>query len=331
MDLLAAFGLPVLVGILIGILSGLLGIGGGTIMVPVFRLAFGLSPLMSTATSLFTIIPTSISGAVSHIKGKTCVPALGLTMGVGGALTSPVGVWLASLSPAWLVMLAAALIIGYSAVNMLRKAVKAPSKRKSAGLKCESSGPSAAAPGDSGARRSAAQDPSDPSCASLLRSDDGINSAQTAPPSPGAAAEGVGMGNHDENASAVPKLSRKQLLIGVAIGLGAGLMSGYVGVGGGFIMVPLMLSLIHIPMKLASGTSLIAILILAIPGTIENGLVGNIDYAVGLSVAIGSIPGAILGAMLVKRVPERALRFIFGGFLIIAAIVLFLNEFGVLG
>ena len=322
MDLLAAFGLPVLVGVFIGILSGLLGIGGGTIMVPVFRLAFGLSPLMSTATSLFTIIPTSISGAVSHIKGKTCVPALGLAMGLGGALTSPVGVWLASLSPAWLVMLAAALIIGYSAVNMLRKAVKAPSKR-------ESSGPVAEA-GDSGDRRSAAQDPSDPSCAALLRSDDVIISAQTTPPSP-ASATGFGTGNHDEDAPSVHGLSRKQLLIGAAIGLGAGLMSGYVGVGGGFIMVPLMLSLIHIPMKLASGTSLIAILILAIPGTIENGIAGNIDYMVGLSVAIGSIPGAVLGAMLVKRVPERALRFIFGGFLIIAAIVLFLNEFGILG
>ena len=168
MDLLAAFGLPVLVGVFIGILSGLLGIGGGTIMVPVFRLAFGLSPLMSTATSLFTIIPTSISGAVSHIKGKTCVPALGLAMGLGGALTSPVGVWLASLSPAWLVMLAAALIIGYSAVNMLRKAVKAPSKRKTPESRRESSGPSAAAPGDSGARRSAARPSA--SCASLLRS-----------------------------------------------------------------------------------------------------------------------------------------------------------------
>ena len=329
MDLLAAFGLPVFVGVFIGILSGLLGIGGGTIMVPVFRLAFGLSPLMSTATSLFTIIPTSISGAVSHIKGKTCVPALGLAMGLGGALTSPVGVWLASLSPAWLVMLAAALIIGYSAVNMLRKAVKAPSKRKTAESRRESSGPSAAAPGDSGARRSAARPSA--SCASLLRSDGEINSSQTAPSSPGAAAEGVGTGNHDETTPAVPKLSRKQLLIGAAIGLGAGLMSGYVGVGGGFIMVPLMLSLIHIPMKLASGTSLIAILILAIPGTIENGIAGNIDYVVGLSVAIGSIPGAVLGAMLVKRVPERALRFIFGGFLIIAAIVLFLNEFGILG
>ena len=48
-------------------------------------------------------------------------------------------------------------------------------------------------------------------------------------------------------------------------------------------------------------------------------------------VAVGSIPGAVLGARLVKKVPERTLRFIFGGFLIIAAIVLFLNEFGILG
>lgn len=270
--------LPVAVGVLIGVLSGLLGIGGGTIMVPVFRLAFGLNPLVSTATSLFTIIPTSISGAVSHLKGKTCVPALGLAMGLGGAVTSPLGVWLSGISPTWLVMLAAALIIGGSAVNMLVKAAKAkPAK---------------------------ASDPA----------------AKGAPAAPAAAV-----------ATAVPKLSRKQLLIGVAIGLGAGVMSGYVGVGGGFIMVPLMLSLIHIPMKLASGTSLIAILILAIPGTVENGFAGNIDFLTGISVAVGSIPGAVAGSFLVRKVPERALRFIFGGFLIVAAIVLFLNEFGILG
>ena len=301
MDILLMLGLPIVVGVFIGVLSGLLGIGGGTIMVPVFRLAFGLSPLMSTATSLFTIIPTSISGAVSHLKGKTCVPALGLAMGIGGALTSPVGVRLASLSPAWLVMLAAALIIGYSAVNMLLKALKTPAKGKE--REKEKGKPAAAA--------------------------DVAAAASAEGAAPAAAVASVSASAPD-----VPpalKFSRKQLLIGIAIGLGAGLMSGYVGVGGGFIMVPLMLTLINIPMKLASGTSLIAILILAIPGTIENGIVGNIDYVTGLMVAVGSIPGAVLGARLVKKVPERTLRFIFGGFLIIAAIVLFLNEFGILG
>ena len=50
----------------------------------------------------------------------------------------------------------------------------------------------------------------------------------------------------------------------------------------------------------------------------------------GIMVAIGSIPGAVIGARLVRKVPERILRFIFGGFLIVAAIVLVLNETGVI-
>lgn len=321
-DVLLNFGLPAVVGLGIGILSGLLGIGGGTIMVPIFRLAFGLNPLMSTATSLFTIIPTSVSGAVSHVKGKTCVLALGVAAGIGGAITSPVGVWLASVSPGWLVMLAAALIIGYSAVNMLKKALKAPSSRKSAPEPL---------PADGGG--ATLRTPSSPShdCGSGAHEAEGRAAQRgVAQPLSAGAAEGEAAksaaGAGDEVPPA-PKLSVRQLLMGSAIGLGAGLASGYVGVGGGFIMVPLMLSVVGIPMKLASGTSLIAVMILAIPGTIENALAGNIDYIVGLSVAVGSIPGAVIGAHLVKRVPERLLRFIFGGFLIVAAVILFLNEF----
>ena len=119
MDVFVAYIAPVLVGIGIGILSGMLGIGGGTVMVPIFRLAFDMSAIMSTATSLFTIIPTSISGAVSHIRAKTCIVSLGVAAGIGGACTSPLGVWLATISPAGLIMAAAALIIGYSAVSKM--------------------------------------------------------------------------------------------------------------------------------------------------------------------------------------------------------------------
>ena len=104
------------VGVVVGILSGLLGIGGGTLMVPLFRLGFGLSALASTATSLFTIIPTSLVGFITHIKNKTCIPQLGIVCGLAGACTSPLGVHLANMSPAWMVMLAAAIIIGFSTV-----------------------------------------------------------------------------------------------------------------------------------------------------------------------------------------------------------------------
>ena len=285
-EVLVHFVVPALVGVLIGIASGLLGIGGGTVMVPIFRLAFGMSATMSTATSLFAIIPTSISGAISHVKGKTCIPALGIAAGLGGACMSPIGVWLAQLSPDWLVMLAAALIIGYSAINMFKKAFKIPQAGQPA------TGVDAAA------------------AASRTSLGDAAASTPTADDS---------------------SLSRKQLLQGAAIGLVAGLASGYVGVGGGFIMVPLMLSIIGIPMRKASGTSLIAVMILAIPGVIEQGIIGNINYLAGIAIVIGTIPGAVIGARLVTKVPERTLRLLFGCFLIVAAVMLVLNEVGIFG
>ena len=277
MDVFAAFIAPALAGVFVGVMSGLLGVGGGTIIVPIFRLAFGMSPLASTATSLFAIIPTSISGVVAHARAKTCVPKLGLALGVGGAVMSPMGVWLASVSPGWLVICVAAIVIGFSALKMFKKAVKcAPTPRA----------------GRAGGNVQAA-------------------SAKAVP---------------DQ-----PVLSRKRYLQGACIGLIAGLASGYVGVGGGFIMVPLMLAVLDIPMSLASGTSLIAIMILAIPGVIEQGLLGNIEYLAGIAIVVGSIPGALVGARLVRVVPERQLRFIFGGFLLVAAVMLMLNEFGILG
>ena len=49
------------------------------------------------------------------------------------------------------------------------------------------------------------------------------------------------------------------------------------------------------------------------------------------AIAVGSIPGAVIGARLVRVVPELALRFVFGFFLIVAAVILVLNEFGILG
>ncbi len=286
-------------GLAIGICSGLLGIGGGTVMVPIFRLAFGMSAVASTATSLFTIIPTSISGAVTHVRGKTCIPRLGAAMGLAGALTSPAGVWLAQISPPWAVMLVAALIISYSAVKILGKALVTDSR---SGRSREDATGRVAQP--------AASAPAGAAAASGLAAE-----------ADGGAAEGV----------AAPKLSGRQLALGALIGLGAGLASGYVGVGGGFIMVPLMLAFLGIPLKLASGTSLLAVMLLAVPGTIEQGLLGNIDYLAGIVVALGSVPGAFIGARLVSRVPERTLRLIFGGFLLVAALLLVLKETGVLG
>ena len=322
MDVFAAFIAPALAGVFVGVMSGLLGVGGGTIMVPIFRLAFGMSPLASTATSLFAIIPTSISGVVAHTHAKTCVPKLGLALGVGGAVVSPMGVWLASVSPGWLVICVAAMVIGFSAFKMFKKAVKcAPAPRAGrAGSNAQAASAKCAPAQFAAAKDVPAQAAGSGNVASSSQgaasASQGAASAYTSGPKP---------------VPDQPVLSRKQYLQGACIGLIAGLASGYVGVGGGFIMVPLMLAVLDIPMSLASGTSLIAIMILAIPGVIEQGLLGNIDYLAGIAIVIGSIPGALVGARLVRVVPERQLRFIFGGFLLAAAVMLMLNEFGILG
>lgn len=335
------------VGVLVGVLSGLLGIGGGTIMVPIFRLGFGLQAIQATATSLFTIIPTSLSGCITHVKNKTCIVPVGLAAGLGGAVTSPVGVWLASISPAWLIMLAAAVIIGYSAVNMLRKAVKKPAGKaapektaaKGASEKAAAkSVPENAAVGGSDAAATPA-----PGTDATTTSVSGTDAATTCASSVDAPAAGVATdagaasalaASSPAAAPSVPapavdsafRVSRKHIVTGALIGLGAGVMSGYVGVGGGFIMVPLFLSLLNVPMKKASGTSLIAVTILAIPGVIEQAMMGNVDFLVGIAMAVGSIPGAVLGAQLVKFVPERALRILFGAFLLVMAVILVGNE-----
>lgn len=266
LSMLAAF---VSVGLLVGVLSGMLGIGGGTILVPVFKLGFGMPALGATATSLFTIIPTSISGVISHVRGKTCVPRFGVAAGLGGAVTSPLGVWLASLSPAWATMVAAACVIAYSACTMLSKAF-ALWKR--------------------------------------TRRDGGNGPAQRD-------------GDYGPVSYEVPQ-GAKPMALAALIGLVAGVLSGYVGVGGGFLMIPLFMQLLRMPMKLTSGTSLIGVLMLSVPGTVVQALLGNVQWLAGICVAVGAIPGAIIGTKLLARVPELALRFIFGGFLLVAAALL---------
>lgn len=318
MELVGMAAASIVVGLVVGVLSGMLGIGGGTILVPVFKLAYLMEPIACTATSLFTIIPTSVSGVVSHVRGKTCIPKLGIAAGIGGAITSPVGVWLATQSADWMIMAAAAVIIAYSSFMMFRKALKAPRTPKA--------GKSSAARSDVSRETFAAPCGGSASVAPAA--------APAAPSAPSAATSVHASVATARNASStvvpavppIPTLTRKQLATGTGIGLVAGLASGYVGVGGGFLMVPMMLQLIHAPMKLTSGTSLVAVMILAIPGVVMQAMLGNVNWVAGIAVACGSIPGATVGAHLVSRIPERTLRFIFSGFLIIAAAALIANQ-----
>lgn len=339
MDQLGLLIVSLAVGVGVGVLSGLLGIGGGTVLVPVFKLGYALSPIMSTATSLATIIPTSISGAISHARRKTCVPSLGVAAGLGGAITSPVGVWLATMSPDWAIMVAAAAVIAYSAITMFSKALKAPKGKGTATAAGERAASARSGKSSAEEVEARAKEPAVKAGAPAVAAGASVGAAaglgvETAAAEAGAcavASVATTAGAAEAPAvPAVPQMTRRQLVMGVGVGAIAGVASGYVGLGGGFVMVPLMVSLFHIPMKLTSGTSLIAVALLALPAAVTQTMLGNVSWLVALAVAAGSVPGALLGARLIPRVPERTLRFIFSGFLLVGAVLLALNQTGVM-
>ncbi len=92
------------------------------------------------------------------------------------------------------------------------------------------------------------------------------------------------------------------------IGVGAGGLSGLLGVGGGILMVPAFLGLVRLTIKEAVATSLLCVGVLAIPGTITHALLGNIVWSFAIPLSIGVIPGAQVGAHLAIRSSDRALR-----------------------
>lgn len=105
----------------------------------------------------------------------------------------------------------------------------------------------------------------------------------------------------------VPRLSPMSLLL---IGAFTGLMSGLFGVGGGFIIVPLLL-LLGMKQKLAAGTSVIAILPTAIVGAIGYLTLGQVDWAAAILLAVGMIVGTQIGGRLLQILPESVLFWMF--------------------
>lgn len=93
----------------------------------------------------------------------------------------------------------------------------------------------------------------------------------------------------------------------VSAGLGTGFMTGFFGVGGGFLIVPALTLLLRLPMRLAIGTSLAIISINSVAGIAARGGVDGIDYPLALSFIAGGAPGAIAGGNLAGRVNEQRL------------------------
>jgi uncharacterized membrane protein YfcA len=93
------------------------------------------------------------------------------------------------------------------------------------------------------------------------------------------------------------------------IGFAGGFLGSLLGVGGGFVMVPLQVMLARIGQHRANGTSLAAIVPIALAGVPVYALAGGrVDFRLALPLAVGAVFGAYVGARFVSRVPEAPLR-----------------------
>jgi uncharacterized membrane protein YfcA len=109
-----------------------------------------------------------------------------------------------------------------------------------------------------------------------------------------------------------------QYLLAGIIGLFGGVTSGLFGIGGGIVMVPAMVFLLHTNIKTAIGTSLIVIIPTAITGAVKHQQLGNIDWKMAASLVPLAIIGGFIGAALTKPLPAETLKKLFGGLMILA-------------
>ena len=148
------------------------------------------------------------------------------------------------------------------------------------------------------------------------------------------ATEGVGEGAPAETravetqAPDAPPVQRDTPGVLAAVGLGAGLMSGLLGIGGGVVMVPAFTEIARIPLKRAIATSLACVGLFAVPGTLTHWALGGIDWwPWAILVSVGVIPGARIGANLAVKAADASLRRAVGLFLSLIAVVYFVGEF----
>lgn len=262
------------IGFVTGIGSGLLGVGGGFILVPLLS-AVGVPLHAIVSATLVYILGTSIAGALRHLRQGTADWRLGVPLMAGAATTAAVGSFASvSLPDRFLELLFVAITF---AALLLFNVERAP------------------APAERGA---------EPCRFALVR-------AQVA-------------GGHQY-------VYVVHLPGAALVGAGIGLITGILGIGGGFLMVPMLVALLRIPLPIAIGTSLLSILAAALTGIVTQWTLLGLDWRLVTPLVLAGVIGAQVGARLVVWLPRARLRLLYNGLLAGATLYMLLRAVGVVG
>ena len=273
-------------GLLIGLSLGALGGGGSILTVPVLVYLLGQSPHAATAGSLLIVGITAAGGMIAHWRAGRVRLAPGIVFGVLGVAGSYAGARLSSSVPPDLLLTLFAGLLLVAAVAILRRRRGAADQHMPA-AQSPPAPRQAAAPGDPGA--------------SPLRG--GAITATLDKPAAAVLAPGRPVARPRPRGSAAV---RRGLKI-IAAATGVGLLTGFFGVGGGFVIVPALVLALGFDMPAAVGTSLLVIAINSAAAlAVRLGGPVVLDWPL-LGVFTGAaLAGALAGNRLASRVnPAR--------------------------
>jgi uncharacterized membrane protein YfcA len=253
--------------------GSLLGLGGGILIVPLLTLGAGLPIRDAVGVSLVCVMVTSGASAGVFLRRGVANLRLGMVLELATAMGALVGGLIAFLVDERLLALLFAGLLVYVAVTMLR----------------------AGRPGSGGAPLSSASTAASTASTSAV-----------APAPPAAAAPLV-----TPDILSGPGYVVRRRGTGAAVGLGGGVLSALLGIGGGVVMVPAMHLAMGVPLRVATATSNLMIGITATASAIIYLLRGGIDAYIAGPTAVGVFVGAAAGSRVAGRVDVRLLRLLF--------------------
>lgn len=268
----------VVLGAAIGAVLGALGGGGAILTVPVLVYLLGESAQAATAGSLVVVGTTAALGALGHSRRGDVRWRTGVAFAAAGVVAAWAGAQANRFVDPDLLMLLFAGLVLVAATGMLTRRAGACGRP----------------PGvDAAVDR--------PRLADVPR--DG-GTTMLAPPRPVPTA----VVTEPSAATRVGKV--------VAAGLLVGALTGFFGVGGGFVVVPALVLVLRLPMTAAVGTSLVVVALNSAVALAARGGHAPVDWTVVLPLTVAAVLGTVLGQRLARRVSMCALSRAFAALLV---------------
>ncbi len=288
-----------LLGVVVGTVGALAGVGGGFIVVPVLLLAFHLPPAVAAGTSLVMVAANALAGSLLHGRRGLLDWRGGLfltaTAYPGSLLGALFGARLRSehFTLAFgLLLVVMAAVMAVQHTGLARRRPRAlPAVEGAPAAESGVPGGESGVTGDGGCRRWCL-------CQALVERGGPVYAYCFALP------------------------------LGGLLSLAVGAVGATLGIGGGPLLVPGMIYLLHYPAHVAAATSQFVILLTSGGAAVVYALAGKIMAGYAVSLTAGTLAGAPLGAWLARRLSARQLVLVLAGLLFMAGLRLALQSMG---